>query len=732
MTGSAQDAGFSITPPRPGRLPLRGRDALVETILRAAEPPAGTTRAPEESAQILWGLGGCGKSATALEVARRLEARGRRVWWISAKDSARVSAGMREVAGQLQAPESQLDLAWAGKTRSPVELVWALLNESDRPWLLIFDNADEPSLLAPLDGRVAEGTGWFRQPRTRNGLVLVTTRDGRQETWGDWSTMHPVKELSPPDAAQVLIDLAGDAPGTPAQATGLATRLKGHPLALRGAGTYLAEANRIPVGGAGVSIRTYDGYREALDRRSAAGTTRTVSQAFDRAVRPVVQSWEMSLDLLAGRELAQARPVLRLLASLGDAPIPYQILLDPARLSASRLIGEIGEDRLREVLRSLADFALVDLGVIESLPVRSPVAHVVTLHPLVRELVHDHPDVIADRAAYHELVLTLLDVLRLRDPDRPREEEFDPDEPDKWASWHVLAPPTTGAVLAFFEAGELPRTEPELLTTALDLARLIARYLLAVSLPGQAEIFLERCLAACRRIGLDMRERAVLSLRHERSRAALEQGQLTWAEKELREIIPAREALLGREHRNTLASRHKLARTILEQGRWADAEQELRDIVRAEFRVRGPEDRDTMTARHSLADAVVAQGRYAEARAELTEILEIRLRHWAPDHLQTLTVRHTLDRCRLLEGQAAEALADLRAILATDTAKREVQHLGMINARHTLAEALIATGERVEAEKVLAAVVADRRRILGDDHPETVRAEAGLRQLQGG
>ncbi|MEH0932670.1 tetratricopeptide repeat protein [Micromonospora sp. CPCC 205558] len=731
MTAPAQVTGFSIIPPRRNRLPLRGRDELVETILRAAEPPAGTVRAPEEATQILFGLGGCGKSLTAQEVARQLEERGRLVWWISAKDSARVSAGMREVAGQLQAPENQLDLAWAGKARSPVELVWDLLNNSPRPWLLIFDNADEPTLLAPADGQVADGTGWLRQPRTANGLVLVTTRDGRRDTWGEWSTMYLVDELSPEDGGQVLVDLAGTAPGTLEQATGLAARLKGHPLALRGAGTYLAEANRIPVGTTRSSIRTYDDYREALDRRTGTGIRRTGSSGFDMAVRPVVQSWEMSLDLLAGRGLDQARPVLRLLACLGDAPIPYTVLLDPVRLSASPLIGEIGEDRLREVLRSLADFALVDLGVVESLPAQSSVAHVVTLHPLVRELIRGLPDVVAARAEYHDLVLDLLDALRLRDPDRPREEEFDPDEPDKWASWHLLAPPTMGAVLDFLDSGDLPRTRPDLLDVALDLARLIARYILAVGLPGQAEIFLDLCLEGCRRIGVDLNDRPALSLRHERSRAALEQGHLSWAETELRAIIPAREALLGREHRNTLASRHKLARTILEQGRWHDAEEELRDIVRAEYRVRGPEDRDTMTARHSLARAIVYQGRYADAHAELAEILEIRLRHWAPDHFETLTVRHTLDLCRLREGEVEEALADLRELLSTDSAKRQVQHVAMIAARHTLAECLIATGASDEAEKVLSGVVKDRRRILGDDHADTVRAETDLRKLRG-
>jgi hypothetical protein len=58
--------------------------------------------------------------------------------------------------------------------------------------------------------------------------------------------------------------------------------------------------------------------------------------------------------------------------------------------------------------------------------------------------------------------------------------------------------------------------------------------------------------------------------------------------------------------------------------------------------------------------------------------------------------------------------------------------LAVTHSVRTLAHGLIATDRTDEAEKVLLGVVADRRRILGDDHAETVRAEADLRELHGG
>ena len=95
--------------PRPvaaplGRLPaeVRGRDGLIDELRRALRPyPWRASRA-----FVIAGMGGLGKSTIALEATRMARARGYRVWWVGAADTALLTGGMLEVLRELGAPES--------------------------------------------------------------------------------------------------------------------------------------------------------------------------------------------------------------------------------------------------------------------------------------------------------------------------------------------------------------------------------------------------------------------------------------------------------------------------------------------------------------------------------------------------------------------------------------------------------------------------------------------------
>jgi hypothetical protein len=115
-------------------------------------------------------------------------------------------------------------------------VLWRCLNRLQRPWLLVVDNADDPTALGGYGRAVADGVGWLRPPTHRRGTVVVTSRDGRVEQWVPWVHLRHVPTLEPDSGADTLMDLAPDA-GARGDARALAVALGGLPLAMELAGS---------------------------------------------------------------------------------------------------------------------------------------------------------------------------------------------------------------------------------------------------------------------------------------------------------------------------------------------------------------------------------------------------------------------------------------------------------------------------------------------------------------
>ncbi len=109
-------------------------------------------------AQSVRGMGGVGKSTLVVHHARAHLAAGRGpVWWVEASSAAMVTAGLASLAIAVNPAHTALSLDEAA--------IWAVTWLQGRHgWLLIFDNAEEPTDLDPYLGRLT------------TGQVLVTTR----------------------------------------------------------------------------------------------------------------------------------------------------------------------------------------------------------------------------------------------------------------------------------------------------------------------------------------------------------------------------------------------------------------------------------------------------------------------------------------------------------------------------------------------------------------------------
>ncbi|MER5210243.1 alpha/beta fold hydrolase [Streptomyces sp. NPDC002838] len=693
---------YSVTLPfKDGTLHGQDRRGIVSAILSAGH---------DERVHVLAGPGGRGKSRMALEAAYLARERGRHVWWVRAD---RLSQSMLEVARLVGIPASITDATWRGNG-SQTDLIWSYLNTMEEPWLLVFDNVEEPRQLGPGGGAVSDGTGWLRAPTAPDGLVIVTGRDRSRQVWGRWSRVHDVPLLDERDSASLLMERAGRQCGTMEQARLLARQLGGIPLALVAAADYIREVAESGVSLDGTEAKDFESYGEALRRLfdSPAGT-RSEQTGELLGLEKVGHVYRMSLRLLEQRGLHQAAPLLKALACLSNTPIPLRLMVRGDALERSPLFAGSTSEQRRKALSGLEN-----LGLVEVAPVHETsdpyLSQVLSLHPVVRGIFRDDEDVRRRHAEYYGLnVRMLLDAVRDRDPDQPR----------SWQTWATVAPHCTEVTRALLHrrtTGEraVPTGDQDLIARALELARLTTRYLLVASLLREARELLLPIIAACESLGYHCDDREILALRHEKGRISLEYGEHQEAEEELRRVVAGRAVVLGEKHSDTLASRHKLARAILEQNRWAEAEQVLRAVVEDERQnpERGPEHSDTLVVWHSLARTVMLQGRVTEAETDLREILRVRLATGEPSTPETLHVRETLARCLLEQERDEDAEREIRGAL--ECAERSVDSHPVLRLRYQLGLALLMQLRVSETVELLTALLGDQRIVLGEDHPE--------------
>ena len=659
---------------------------------------------PGPHVRILHGLGGCGKTRLALEAAFRAQELGTEVWWVSAAESGSLAVGMQALGRRLGVTDEELEHGDAA------DVIWQRLARRPDPWLLVIDSADNPQVLAGAGTCVAEGRGWLRPVAGKVGMILVTSRDGSAATWGSWCRRHRLEMLPADPAAEVLTDHAGHhlGLGSDEDARLLAARLGGLPLALKIAGSYLAESAAIPAAFAddGV-IRTYQQYQDALQSGAfgmvfpAPGDQLTPGQA--RGL--IGRTWELTLELIDARPLPEARQVLRLLASFADAPIPYQLVLHPGTLATCPSLRDITGSRLWHALKALDDFGLIDLDIAGGGSAVIPVAQ---LHPLVRDTSRLAAG--PERLAFLELSARLLARAAVG------EETGLPEDPKTWPAWQLLTP---HSITVFDSLASEPDCPDDMAEVAAHAAYMAARYQAEQGFHSTAEAEFRKVLAARLRVlGPDHPD--TLAIRHCIARQMAERGDHAAAEAEYRDVLTAELRVLGPDHPDTLAIRHCIARQMAERGDHAAAEAEYRDVLTAKLRVLGPDHQSTLATCHNIAWEMAERGDHAAAEAEFRDVLTAELRVLGPDHPNTLTTRHCIARQMGAQGNHAAAEAEYRAVLAAELRVLGPDHPNTLTTRHNIARQMAERGDHAAAEAEFRDVLTARLRVLGPDHPNTL------------
>ncbi|MGO9778594.1 MAG: FxSxx-COOH system tetratricopeptide repeat protein [Streptosporangiaceae bacterium] len=673
---------------------LRGRDTVLEKLTD-----------PDERVWVLHGLGGCGKTHLAQEVAFRMRHL-RDVWWVSVADSGSLVSGMLAVGRRLEIPDAALQQGDAA------DVIWQALCDRPEAWLLVIDGANDPTILAGAGKSVAEGQGWLRPVPTKTGMVLVTSRDGSPESWAQgWCRRFHVEMLPPAEAGEVLADYARRSPGLgdDDDAQSLAVRLGGLPLALKLAGRYLFESTEVPTEIVDPNaIRTYRQYQDAIEDAALRRPGGEMTEEW--AIELIGQTWDLTLELLEerqGREaVPEARPMLQLLASFAAAPIPYGLLLDMGLLAACPRFRGITADRFWRVVKTLDALDLIDLDFSGEGQGKIRVAR---LHPLVRDA--------SQPAAGSPERMTFLNLAaRLLRRAAAAQRAERPEDPNCWPVWQLLAP-HPGYVLDRLERE--PGYPEEVAKAAAYAAHRAARYHAACGLHTRAEAQFRSVLTARLRVLGDSNP-DTLSTRHQIAYMLRLRGEYAEAEAEFRAVLGARTGVLGADHPDTLITRHEIATIMAAVGEFARAETEFRAVLEARAEVLGPGHQDTLTTRHEVARMLAEQEDRAGAQAVFQGVLEARTRTLGAENPDTLITRHEIARLLADGGDYAGAEAESRDILAISRRVLGPDHPETLITQHEIARVMAEQGGWAGAEAEFRDVWEARRRVLGADHPDTL------------
>ncbi len=311
-----------------------GRENLFATIaLRFGDTPP----APVPVGQVLYGLGGVGKTQLALEYAHRHRGDYDVVWWVAAEQGT-------SVAAELAALARRLDVAEVAGQADMIDSLWDVLH-GDVRWLLIFDNVEHRGDLEPYWPAIG-------------GHVLVTSRDP------NWAGLAQTLEVGVLDRAESITFLRSRV-GSDAEATGdLADALDNLPLALEQAAAYVGQTKM-----------TVDEYARLVRDRLPDALHRGEPFAYKK---PVATTWSIALDELSASAPAAAE-LLTLCAMLAPEDIPRDL---PTRHAAEL------PDRLREVVAD--PFAYADaVGALVGFSLVSVRNEALGVHRLVQAVVRE-------------------------------------------------------------------------------------------------------------------------------------------------------------------------------------------------------------------------------------------------------------------------------------------------------------------------------------------------------
>ncbi|WP_166682971.1 FxSxx-COOH system tetratricopeptide repeat protein [Streptomyces aquilus] len=722
--------------PRVRNLPARnaaftGRDSL---LVHLREALAAEQRV---AVQALHGRGGVGKTQLALEYAYRFAGEYEYAWWIAAEDPALIP-------GQLAGLAARMNVVSAGAPPADaVELLLGELGAMSR-WLLVFDNAEEPTALAPF---LPGGPGH----------VLITSRN---PNWRARAVPVDVDTLTRTESVALLREQGARV--SDAEAGRLARLLDDLPLALVQAAALL----RRGLSAADLEAELARSMREVLEEGcpddypvSLAAQVRLTLTRLDTD-QPAAAAVLTALALLAPEPF----PLTSCAGRLPEQTSPLLKEALPSRLGAGGVVEAIARHSLARTQNGTVQLHRLTQAVVADQltppqrqdAVRHAEALLTAAYPgtpadprwwpawevlLPHALAVDPACLTTSWGRY--VVLQACWYLMDRGQAHPARErlqrlydtcleQLGPDDDDTLRAAHNLA-------RAYDDTQEHERAralDEETLARrrrlhgdhdpdTLNSARNLAVRLWSLGQHEEALILDEKTLEARRRVrGADHPEtlRTATGLAVELADAGRVEEALALEE----ETLGVQRRVLGVEHPDTLVTASNLAVRLAGVGRVEEALALCEETLGVRRRVLGAEHPDTLATASNLANRLADVGRLEEAVTLCEETVGVQRRVLGPEHPDTLRTASNLAVRLAGVGRVEEALALGEETLGVQRRVLGAEHPGTLLTASNLANRLADVGRVEEALALCEETLGVRRRVLGVEHPDTLRTANNL------
>ena len=375
-----------------------GRESLLQNL---RETLTQNSAAALSQVQAISGLGGIGKTQTAVEYVYRYRSAYDAVFWVRADTALELSSGFVAIAQLLNLPqknaENQDDVVQAVK-------LWLSRNDN---WLLVFDNADQPDLVQPF------------QPTDSRGHILITSR---AQDFQDLGIACPVEmeTLDPEEALAFLLQRTGreelDKTDSAVQAAAqLAAELGYLPLALEQAAAYIVAKK--------ARFQDYLASYQKLKLKRLEKAKPKLGNYPDS----VATAWTLNFQQVEAAEPAAA-DLLRVSAVLHPDAIPFELLTEGGSQLGEALaaaLEDAAEDPLivNELLEPLCTYSLIRVD-------RANQTY--SIHRLVQDVVR------ADLAMAETLLLWIDRAVSAANQLLPEEDETGLEYQDSYETWPVL------------------------------------------------------------------------------------------------------------------------------------------------------------------------------------------------------------------------------------------------------------------------------------------------------